>query len=92
MKIMKILFELKDSHGNNSTSVNYYEVMVMGNKAIVNFYNGYDSKRPEPLCEVVATLTGKLKIDKNNKQFNNLTLVHKTVKFIYDRYNDSEVN
>lgn len=92
MKIMKVLFELKDSHGNKSTTAQHYDVMVMGDKAINSFFNGYDNKRPEPLCEVVAALSGKLKIDKNNKQFNNLTLLHKSVKFIYDKYNDSEIN
>lgn len=91
MKIMKVLYKLDNLNGLNrpASLPNHYEVMVMGAKEIESFYDGYDNRLPEPVVEVVANLVGKIKVDKNNKEYNNLTLIHKSAKFIYERNQES---
>lgn len=67
-----------------NTVTNYYEVFVYGQKEIVNFWNGIDNRKPAPICEVEAKLVGRLKISKEGKEYNNLTLVFKKINFIYE--------
>ena len=69
---------------------NYYEVLIYGKNDISNYWNGYDNERPAPLCEVEAKLVGRLKVGASNKNYNNLTLVHKSIKFNYEQNNESD--
>jgi hypothetical protein len=87
IQVMKVLFQINGSSIQSVT--NYYEVMVYGKTEILNYWNGYDDRRPDPICEVAAVLNGRTKVMKDGKQFNNLTLTHKSIKFIYEQYIES---
>lgn len=86
---MKVLFkeELQPSSFQQQIP-NYYEVIVYGNKEILNYFDGWDDKRPDPICEVTAKLIGKIK-NHQDKEYNNLTLTHKSIKYIYERNQES---
>lgn len=88
---MKILFkeELPKVNFNVNTIPNLYEVFIYGQNEIVNFWSDYDNKRPEPIIEVEAVLVGRLKVGKDNKEYNNLTLKLIKKRFIYEQYNES---
>jgi hypothetical protein len=83
---MKVLFQEVPIKNNFATTAlpNYYEVLLFGEKEIVNYWNGYDNKKPDPVCEVEAKLTGRIKVDVKGREYNNLTLIHKSIKFIYE--------
>ena len=88
LTVMKVLFkeELDTSTPIfKNTIPNYYQVMVYGKSTILEYWNGYNDKLPEPICEVKANLTGRIKVDSKQAEYNNLTLIHKSIKFIYDQ-------
>ena len=92
LQVMKVTFKevLPVSAFVTAALPNYYEVLIYGKNDISNYWNGYDNKRPTPLCEVEAKLIGRLKVGANNKNYNNLTLVHKSIKFNYEQSNESD--
>lgn len=90
VQVMKILFEETKTDNVYTSAINYYEVFVYGKDEISNFWNGIDNKRPAPICEVEAKLIGRLKISKDNKEYNNLTLVFKKINFIYEQSNKGD--
>lgn len=85
VQVLKILFKeiLPEAYAVNMEP-NYYEVFIYGKKEILNFWEDYDNKRPEPIVELEAKLNGRLKIGSNQKEYNNLTLSFKNKKFIYE--------
>ena len=87
LQVMKVTFKevLPDSNFVTAALPNYYEVLIYGKNDIANYWNDYDSRRPAPVCEVEAKLVGRLKVGSNNKNYNNLTLVHKSIKFNYEQ-------
>jgi len=85
---MKVLFkeELDTSYPIFENKIpNYYEVMVYGKSTILTYWNGYNDKLPDPVCEVLANLTGRVKVNPTGAEYNNLTLIHKSIKFIYEQ-------
>lgn len=90
LTIMKVLFKEELDQSTpifKNTIPNYYEVMIYGKSTILEYWNGYNDKLPEPVCEVKANLTGRVKVDVKGKEYNNLTLIHKSIKFIYEQRN-----
>ena len=88
LTIMKVLFkeELDMSTAMfKNTIPNYYEVMVYGKSTILQYWNGYNASLPDPVCEVLANLTGRVKVNPTGAEYNNLTLIHKSIKFIYEQ-------
>lgn len=84
--MMKVLFKEINDNTKINTEDNYYEVLVYG-REIHNYFLGWDNNRPDPICEVTANLTGRIKVNKTGKQYNNLTLIHKNIKYIYEQRN-----
>ena len=68
-----------------NTIPNYYEVMVYGKSTILEYWNGHNDKLPDAVCEVLANLTGRVKVNPTGAEYNNLTLIHKSIKFIYEQ-------
>jgi hypothetical protein len=92
LQVMKVTFKevLPASTFATAALPNYYEVLIYGKNDIANYWNGYDSRRPAPICTVEAKLVGRLKTGSNNKNYNNLTLVHKTINFNYEQNIESD--
>jgi hypothetical protein len=86
---MKVLYQeiINPTIFNSTALPNFYEVMLYGDKEILNYWNGYNNKLPEPICEVEAKVTGRIKVDSKQREYNNLTLIHKSIKFIYEQRN-----
>lgn len=84
--MMKVVFkEIVDTSSTlfQNSIPNYYEVLVFGKKTLLEYWNGWHDKLPDPVCEVTANLTGRMKVS-GEKDYNNLTLIHKSIKYIYE--------
>jgi len=90
LKVMKVLFkeELDTSSPIFENKIpNYYQVMVYGKSTILDYWTGHNPDLPPPVCEVRANLTGRIKVSVTGTEYNNLTLIHKSIKFIYEQRN-----
>lgn len=88
LTIMKVLFKEELDTCNpilKNTVANYYQVMVYGKNTILEYWKGYNDRLPDPVCEVCANLTGRIKVDTKGQEYYNLTLIHKSIKFIYEQ-------
>lgn len=88
LPVLKVLF--KEEIDTTSplminTEVNYYEVLAYGKKTCLEYWNGWNDKLPDPVCEVVAKLTGRVKENKDGTKYYNLTLIHKSIKYNYEQ-------
>lgn len=68
-----------------NTEKNYYEVLAYGKKTCLEYWNGWNENLPDPVCEVTAKLTGRVKKYQDDKEYYNLTLIHKSIKYIYEQ-------
>ena len=86
--MMKVLFkEIIDTSSPmfQNNQANFYQVLVFGKITCLDYWNGWDKNLPDPICEIEATLTGRQKITTQGKEYNNLTLIHKSIKYIYEQ-------
>lgn len=83
---MKVLFkEIEEANTDiKNSEANYYEVLVYG-REIHNYFTGWNENLPDPICQVSVKLTGRIKVHKSGTEYNNLTLVHKSIKYIYEQ-------
>lgn len=70
--------------GNLNTVIYYYDCFLYGKKEIAETWSHYRDDLPAPPVTVTAVLTGKISVSPSGKQFNNLSLRIKTIKFHYD--------
>lgn len=86
-KYQKILIRVDptpDSLGRITGAINYFDVFIYGEKEILSIWSNYNDKLPDPPVTVLGNLVGKLKLDKNKNEYNNITIRANKIIFNYD--------
>jgi len=73
-----------DRLGRLNTLVNYLDCFIYGKKEIAEAWSGYRDNLPAPPVTVTVKIIGRLKTDKNGKEFNNITLRLINITFHYN--------
>jgi len=72
-----------DSLGRFSEAVSFYDVFIYGKNEIFNAWNDYRKEYPAPIVTAVVYLIGRIKYDKQQRPYNNITLRLKQIIYHY---------
>lgn len=75
---------LPDSLGRFTEAVNYFDVFIYGANDITNAWNDYRPAYPMPIVTATVYLIGRVKYDKQQRPYNNITLRLKQISYHYE--------
>jgi len=75
-----------DSLGRITGAINFYDIFIFGEAEILEVWSMYNDKLPDPVVTVLASLSGKMKVDKKGVEYNNITIRANKIIFNYDNH------